>query len=47
MLFRSAIRAPFGRIYWAGVDTATTQYGSFNAAVQSGKRAAAEVLVAG
>lgn len=45
--FGPAIRAPFGRIYWAGVDTATTQYGSFSAAVQSGKRAAAEVLAAG
>jgi hypothetical protein len=31
---------------YAGVDTATTQYGSFSAAVQSGKRAAAEVLAA-
>jgi monoamine oxidase len=45
--FGPAIRAPFGRIHWAGIDTATTQYSSFSSAVQSGKRAAAEALAAG
>ena len=45
--FGPAIRAPFGRIHWAGIDTATAQYCSFSSAVQSGKRAAAEVLAAG
>jgi len=44
--FGPAIRAPFWRIHWAGVDTGTTQYGSFSRAVNSGKRAAAEVLAA-
>lgn len=45
--FGPAIRAPFGRIHWAGVDTSTgPNYASFSGAVQSGKRAAAEVLAA-
>jgi len=45
--FGPAIRAPFGRIHWAGVDTSTgPNYSSFSSAVQSGKRAAAEVLAA-
>ncbi len=45
--FGPAIRQPVGRVHWAGLDTATTQYGSFSGALQSGKRAAAEVLAAG
>jgi monoamine oxidase len=46
--FGPAIRAPFGRVHWAGGDTSTgPNYSSFSAAVQSGKRAAAEVLAAG
>jgi len=46
--FGPAIRTPFGRVHWAGVDTSTgPHYGSFSSAVQSGKRAAAEVLAAG
>lgn len=45
--FGPAIRAPFGRVHWAGVDTSTgPNYSSFSSAVQSGKRAAAEVLAA-
>lgn len=39
--FGPALRAPFGRIQWAGVDSATVPYASFSGAVQSGKRAAA------
>jgi len=45
--FGPALRAPFGRIHWASVDSATFSYASFSGAVQSGKRAAAEVLAAG
>jgi monoamine oxidase len=46
--FGPAIRAPFGRVHWAGVDTSTgPNYSSFSSAVQSGKRAAAEALAAG
>ncbi len=46
--FGPAIRAPFGRIHWAGVDTSSgPNYSSFSSAVQSGKRAVAEVLAAG
>lgn len=44
--FGPAIRQPVGRVHWAGVDTATSNYASFSGAVQSGKRAAAEVLSA-
>jgi monoamine oxidase len=45
--FGPAIRRPVGRIHWAGVDTATDWYGGMEGAVQSGQRAAAEVLAAG
>lgn len=45
--FGPALRAPFGRIHWASVDSATFPYASFSGAVQSGKRAAAEVLAVG
>jgi monoamine oxidase len=45
--FGPALRQPVGRIHWAGLDTATTQYGSFSAALGTGKRAAAEALAAG
>jgi monoamine oxidase len=46
--FGPAIRAPFGRVHWAGGDTSPgPNYSSFSAAVQSGKRAAAEALAAG
>ena len=44
--FGPAIREPIGRIHWAGVDTATYPYASFSGAVQSGERAAKEVLAA-
>jgi monoamine oxidase len=42
-----ALRAPVGRIHWAGAETATVWSGYMDGAVQSGERAAAEVLTAG
>ncbi len=44
--FGSALRAPIGRIHWAGAETATVWSGYMDGAVQSGERAAAEVLAA-
>ena len=35
---------PCGRIHWAGTETATVSHGTFDGAIRSGKRAAAEVL---
>jgi monoamine oxidase len=42
--FGSTIREPFGRISWAGTETATQWYGYFEGAATAGERAAAEVL---
>jgi len=42
-----ALRAPVGRIHWAGTETATVWNGYMDGAAQSGERAAAEVLAAG
>jgi monoamine oxidase len=39
-----ALRAPIGRIHWAGTETATQWTGYMDGAVQAGKRAASEVL---
>jgi monoamine oxidase len=39
-----ALRVPIGRIHWAGAETATVWTGYMDGAVQSGERAAAEVL---
>ena len=39
-----ALREPVGRIHWAGTETATVWPGYIDGAVQSGRRAAAEVL---
>ncbi len=39
-----ALRAPVGRIHWAGTETATNWNGYMDGAVHSGERAAAEVL---
>jgi monoamine oxidase len=39
-----ALRAPVNRIHWAGTETATVWTGYMDGAVQSGQRAAAEVL---
>jgi monoamine oxidase len=40
------LRRPFGRVHWAGTETATTSHGAVDGAVRSGERAAAEVLAA-
>jgi monoamine oxidase len=42
--YGSALRAPVGRIHWAGTETATQWTGYMDGAVQSGQRAAAEAL---
>jgi monoamine oxidase len=41
-----ALRAPVGRIHWAGTETSTYWNGYMDGAVRSGERAAAEVLAA-
>jgi len=38
------LREPFGRVHWAGTETATVSHGSIDGAVRSGERAAAEIL---
>jgi monoamine oxidase len=38
------LRQPFGRVHWAGTETATTSHGAIDGAVRSGERAAAEIL---
>jgi monoamine oxidase len=40
------LRAPFGRVHWAGTETATVSHGAMDGAVRSGERAAAEILAA-
>lgn len=42
--FGEAIRAPFGRISWAGAETATIWNGYMDGALRSGSRAATEAL---
>lgn len=42
--FGTALRAPIGRIHWAGTETAEYWIGYMDGAVRSGQRAAAEVL---
>jgi monoamine oxidase len=42
--FGPALRRPAGLLHWAGTETATTWSGYMDGAVQSGKRAADEVL---
>ncbi|MEX2254082.1 MAG: flavin monoamine oxidase family protein, partial [Acidimicrobiia bacterium] len=39
-----ALRAPVGRIHWAGTETATVWCGYMDGAVQSGERVATEIL---
>ena len=41
---RAAQRRPAGLLHWAGTETATEWSGYMDGAVQSGKRAAAEIL---
>jgi monoamine oxidase len=42
--FGPALREPVGRIHWAGTETATVWCGYMDGALQSGERAASEVL---
>ncbi len=42
--YGEALRAPIGRLHWAGTETATVWNGYLDGAIQSGQRAAAEVL---
>jgi monoamine oxidase len=42
--FGPALRAPVGRIHWAGTETSSAFHGSINGAIESGERAAQEVL---
>jgi monoamine oxidase len=42
--YGEALRAPIGPLHWAGAETATVWNGYMDGAVQSGERAAAEVL---
>jgi monoamine oxidase len=42
--FGRALRAPVGRVHWAGTETATVSHGTIDGAIRSGARAAAEVL---
>ena len=44
--YGEALREPVGRIHWAGTETATEWNGYMDGALQSGERAAAEVLAA-
>ncbi len=44
--YGSALRAPIGPLHWAGAETATVWNGYMDGAVQSGERAASEVLSA-
>ena len=44
--FGAALRRPVGPIHWAGSETGTVWSGYMDGAVQSGERAAAEVLAA-
>jgi monoamine oxidase len=43
----AALRAPHGRVHWAGTETAAHWTGWMEGAVQAGQRAAGEVLEAG
>ena len=42
--YGTALRAPVGRIHWAGTETATEWNGYIDGAIQSGQRAAREVM---
>jgi monoamine oxidase len=43
-VYGPALRAPIGRIHWAGTETGVHQMGSMGGAVDSGRRAARELL---
>jgi monoamine oxidase len=38
------LQQPFGRVHWAGTETAMKSHGAMDGAVRSGERAAAEIL---
>lgn len=42
--YGQALRTPIGRIHWAGAETGTVWNGYMDGAIQSGQRAAAEIL---
>ena len=42
--YGALLRQPFGRVHWAGTETATISYGAIDGAVRSGERAAGEIL---
>jgi monoamine oxidase len=42
--FGQALRAPIGRVHWAGAEVATVSVGYMDGALQSGLRAATEIL---
>ncbi|XP_030624997.1 probable flavin-containing monoamine oxidase A [Chanos chanos] len=44
MYYHQSLRKPCGRIHWAGTETATQWCGYLSGAIQSGQRAALEVL---
>lgn len=44
--YGAALRAPVGRIHWAGSETSDYWFGAMDGATRSGERAAAEVLTA-
>lgn len=44
--FGAALRAPIGRVHWAGAETATTWNGYMDGAVTSGERAATAIVAA-
>jgi monoamine oxidase len=46
MSFGEALRDPVGRIHWAGTETAFQWNGYMEGAVESGERAAREVIAA-
>ena len=37
------LREPFGRVHWAGTETATMSHGAIDGAIRSGERAASEI----
>ena len=45
-MYGAALRKPIGRLHWAGTETATIWNGYMDGAVQSGERAASEILAA-
>ena len=44
--YGALLRQPFGRVHWAGTETADVSYGAIDGAVRSGERVATEVLAA-